>query len=259
MSVSFIAENRLTSVSGAATASFVYDGDGKRVQGTVNGVTTSYIGDYFEWSPSAENLVANPGFETTGNWTETTITGFASTWFYRSTWGTADQHSGEYGYVISNQMYGYLRSQEIAVSPGQYYDVNAYMRGLIDPEDSFGSVLVRAAFYTSGGAAVSNVDAATVSPGSLTTTWQKSGGVVTKYYLAGGTRVAMRKGSAFYWLLSDHPSPGSGQTLARPAKSPMPLERCTASSSTVPGENRATPAEPYQPATLTPGRVRGSD
>ena len=34
--------------------------------------------------------------------------------------------------------------------------------------------------------------------------YDTSGGVVTKYYLAGGTRVAMRKGSTFYWLLSDH-------------------------------------------------------
>ncbi len=31
-------ENRL--VSGAASASFVYDGDGRRVKATVNGVTT---------------------------------------------------------------------------------------------------------------------------------------------------------------------------------------------------------------------------
>jgi RHS repeat-associated protein len=34
--------------------------------------------------------------------------------------------------------------------------------------------------------------------------YESSGGVVTKYYLAGGTRVAMRKGSTFYCLLSDH-------------------------------------------------------
>jgi RHS repeat-associated protein len=34
--------------------------------------------------------------------------------------------------------------------------------------------------------------------------YESSGGVITKYYLAGGTRVAIRTGSAFYWLLSDH-------------------------------------------------------
>ena len=44
------AENRLTSVSGAATATFVYDGDGNRVKATVGGVTTTYIGSYAEWS-----------------------------------------------------------------------------------------------------------------------------------------------------------------------------------------------------------------
>jgi len=38
------------SVSGAASASFVYDGDGRRVKATVNGVTTYYVGDYYEMS-----------------------------------------------------------------------------------------------------------------------------------------------------------------------------------------------------------------
>jgi RHS repeat-associated protein len=38
------------SVSGAATASFVYDGDGRRVKATVNGVTSYYVGDHYEVS-----------------------------------------------------------------------------------------------------------------------------------------------------------------------------------------------------------------
>jgi YD repeat-containing protein len=44
------AENRLVEVSGGASASFVYDGDGRRVKATVNGVTTYYAGDYYEVS-----------------------------------------------------------------------------------------------------------------------------------------------------------------------------------------------------------------
>jgi len=48
------AENNMVSVSGAATATFVYDGDGNRVKGVVGGVTTTYIGNYFEWSPSGK-------------------------------------------------------------------------------------------------------------------------------------------------------------------------------------------------------------
>ncbi len=50
LSFVYDAENRLVSVSGAASASFVYDGDGRRVKGTVNGVTTYYVGDYYEVS-----------------------------------------------------------------------------------------------------------------------------------------------------------------------------------------------------------------
>ncbi|OGO72172.1 MAG: hypothetical protein A2Z49_10300, partial [Chloroflexi bacterium RBG_19FT_COMBO_56_12] len=43
----------LVSVSGATTASFVYNGDGERVKGSVNGVTTAYVGNYVEWNGSA--------------------------------------------------------------------------------------------------------------------------------------------------------------------------------------------------------------
>ncbi len=42
------AENRLVAVSDAATASFAYDADGKQVIGTVNGVTTYYVGNHYE-------------------------------------------------------------------------------------------------------------------------------------------------------------------------------------------------------------------
>jgi RHS repeat-associated protein len=35
---------------GGTSATFAYDGDGKRVKGTVNSVTTAYVGNYFEWT-----------------------------------------------------------------------------------------------------------------------------------------------------------------------------------------------------------------
>ena len=44
------------SVSGQATASFVYNGDGQRAAATLNGVTTVYIGDYFEWEPATGKM-----------------------------------------------------------------------------------------------------------------------------------------------------------------------------------------------------------
>jgi YD repeat-containing protein len=51
--LTYDAENRLTGVSGAVTATFVYDGDGNRVKGTIGGVTTAYVGDYYEWTSSS--------------------------------------------------------------------------------------------------------------------------------------------------------------------------------------------------------------
>ncbi len=49
---SYDAENRLTSVSGAATAAFVYDGDGNRVKATFGTTTTVYVGAIYETSGS---------------------------------------------------------------------------------------------------------------------------------------------------------------------------------------------------------------
>jgi YD repeat-containing protein len=50
------AENRLISVTGAATATFWYDGDGNQVKGNIGGVTTTYIGNYFEWIGSTSTM-----------------------------------------------------------------------------------------------------------------------------------------------------------------------------------------------------------
>ena len=50
------AENHLVSVTGAATATFYYDGDGNRVKGTIGGTTTTYIGNYFEWTGSTGTM-----------------------------------------------------------------------------------------------------------------------------------------------------------------------------------------------------------
>ena len=46
--LNYDAENRLVSVTGAATANFYYDADGKQVKATVNGTTTVYVGNHYE-------------------------------------------------------------------------------------------------------------------------------------------------------------------------------------------------------------------
>jgi YD repeat-containing protein len=47
---SYDAENRLTSVSGAANSTFAYDGDGNRIKLTLGSATKVYVGNYFEWT-----------------------------------------------------------------------------------------------------------------------------------------------------------------------------------------------------------------
>jgi hypothetical protein len=46
--LTYDAENRLASISGAATASFSYDGDGNRVKSVLNGETVIYVGNLYE-------------------------------------------------------------------------------------------------------------------------------------------------------------------------------------------------------------------
>ena len=46
--LTYNAENRLTGVSGSVTASYVYDGDGKRVKETIAGVTRVFVGNHYE-------------------------------------------------------------------------------------------------------------------------------------------------------------------------------------------------------------------
>ena len=50
--LAYDAESRMVGVSGAVTASFVYDGDNNRVKGTVSGTTVLYVGSHYEWSGS---------------------------------------------------------------------------------------------------------------------------------------------------------------------------------------------------------------
>jgi YD repeat-containing protein len=65
LSFAYDAENRLVGVSGAASAAFVYDGDGRRVKGTVNGVT-SYRMIFFRF-PTFSGLTQHARQSTIGD------------------------------------------------------------------------------------------------------------------------------------------------------------------------------------------------
>ena len=54
LNLGYDAENRLLTVAknGSTVATFVYDGDGNRVQSTIGGTTTTFVGNYYEASGS---------------------------------------------------------------------------------------------------------------------------------------------------------------------------------------------------------------
>ena len=124
---------------------------------------------------------ATKGFESSGIWQEVKSSAFPGTSIYRSNWGTTIPHNGTYAYAISNQVHGYVESPPIAVQPNTDYDLNAWVRGELDAEDSFGSWKLRVVFYDSAGGinGMSVVDVDGGAAGSLNTTWGQHGGRFT--------------------------------------------------------------------------------
>ncbi len=152
---------------------------------------------------TSTNLVPNPGFETGAGWSEVRAAQYPGTSFFRATWGTAAPHGGSYAYAISNHVYGYLRSDPIAISPNTQYDLYAYVRGELDPDDSHGGWIIRACFYNSSGAYLSYQDVASGGAGSLTTTWQNQGGQVTAPANAATVRIDLYNYMNSGWVAYD--------------------------------------------------------
>jgi hypothetical protein len=49
-------ENRLVEVRGARSARYIYDGDGKLVVSIENGITTTLIGEHYEWRGAGASM-----------------------------------------------------------------------------------------------------------------------------------------------------------------------------------------------------------
>ena len=161
---------------------------------------------------NATNLAPEPGFEQAGNWTETGSGEFPGTSLWRGTWGTAAPHTGSYAYVISNQMYGYLVSDRIAVQVGASYDVHAYLSGAMDAVGSEGKWLVRAYFYKRDGTPLSYVDVANgVSLGS----WQQQGGSVVAPVDAATMRIMLEFYLSTGWVTFDDVTLGSSAAVRK--------------------------------------------
>jgi RHS repeat-associated protein len=154
--------------------------------------------------PIPKNLVPNPGFESSGSWTEHRNADFPGTSFHRGKSGVADQHSGSYGYAISNLAYGYLQSDNIPVQPNQVYELYSYLRGELDPEDSHGGGwIIRAMFYDGGGTYIGYQNAASGGAGSLNTSWREEGGAVTAPANAASLRIRLYNYYNSGWVAFD--------------------------------------------------------
>jgi RHS repeat-associated protein len=180
----FDAENRLIEVvnsSSGYTSQFRYDAAGQRTMSLVQTGATSGKIIYTPFPNYEEEvpMLFYSSFETGSNWTATPY--FPGSSLYRSTWGSAAPApgSGSYAYALSNHAYGVLQSDPIAVSANTQYDLYAWVRGELDPDDSTGQWIVRAHFYNSSGTLLSSQDPAAGSPGTLTPTWQQQGGRIT--------------------------------------------------------------------------------
>jgi hypothetical protein len=173
-------------------------------------------------SRSPFNLVTNPGFEegcADCGWTFSAADEFPATSLWRGTWGTAAPHSGEYSLVVSNHAYGRLTSATIGVNPNAQYDLHAWVRGEIDPDDSRNGILIRASFYTSDGSYIgyenAYVDSTGVTP---TTTWQRLGGRIITPSNAAKLVVSLFNYNSSGWIAFDDVelvavSPNNGSTI----------------------------------------------
>jgi RHS repeat-associated protein len=151
------------------------------------------------------NLAANPGFETSGSWSEYTGSGYPGTSFYRGSSGIAAPHGGSYAYITGNLASGYLQSNPVTVRPSSVVDLYAWVRGEIPADDSEGSWIIRAQFYDGGGNPISTADAASGAPGSLTTSWGAGprGGQVTVPANASSLRVQLWNSMNSGWVAFD--------------------------------------------------------
>ncbi len=136
-------QNRLVSVSGGTNASFVYDGDGVRVKGTVGGVTTAYVGNHFEWTGSTATMkkyyyagstriavrtgTADPlwlmgdhlgSTSQTANYSGTPYTG--GNQLYKP-WGEKRYPSGSSGLPTTFRYTGQRQEKDLGGSDGLYY------------------------------------------------------------------------------------------------------------------------------------------
>ncbi len=188
------------------------------------------------------NLLADPGFENGNDWTSYVSGPLGeATSHWRGSWGIGEERSGSYAHVITNTTYGWLTSDEIGVTGGANYDLHAWIRGRLDPDDSRdGTVWVlRVSWYDDTGGYLGYNNTAGGGPASIPTSWTQVGGTTTapqnaatatidiyqymgsgwinfdditlkttasetQYYPFNGDTIALRQDGELYWMITDH-------------------------------------------------------
>lgn len=119
---------------------------------------------------STTNLVPDPGFELGTGWTAL-APGLPNTMYLRNSGGTAAPRSGSFGYSITNQSWGMIKTPMINVQAGQSYTVNTWVNGEINPAliGSSGMNVV-VIYYDANNNQLSYIHAIT---GNVPTSWQQ--------------------------------------------------------------------------------------
>jgi hypothetical protein len=112
-------------------------------------------------------------------------------------------HNGSYGYAISNHVYGYLQSDAVPVDPGAEYDLYAYVRGELDPDDSHMKWVIRANFYDADDNYLGYQNAASGFADTIGTTWQQQGGRITIPLDATTVRIRLFNYMSSGWVTYD--------------------------------------------------------
>ncbi len=143
---SYNGENQLIGVSGAASASFLYDGDGQRFAATINGTTTMYIGEYFEWQPATSQVTKYyfAGGQRIAMRVLPQGQNAAPLWLFGDHLGSASVVANNDGSQHSRQ--GYMAWGEARFSVGSLPTKNQYT-GQISHEADLGLYFYKARYY----------------------------------------------------------------------------------------------------------------
>jgi hypothetical protein len=76
-----------------------------------------------------------------------------------------------YADTISNLAFGAIQSDAFIVSPNTQYDLYAWVRGELDPNDSAHTWQIRALYYDANNAYINYQDAYGGAPETVNTTW----------------------------------------------------------------------------------------